>query len=147
MFKNYARLAIGQGRVYADGLPQMNSAQFHRLCQDAGFMEPEGATRSKEEGAMCLVNLCSSSACVCSCSSGRMSTTALDVIFTRHRAANSRRLSFKDFIASLAVVAYEMGFQFEDIMETLGARTPQLLAPSETVVGRTGPTSDSWLLA
>lgn len=42
VFKNYARLAIGQGRVYADGQPQMNSAQFHRLCQDAGFMEPEG---------------------------------------------------------------------------------------------------------
>ncbi|GIL46879.1 hypothetical protein Vafri_3747 [Volvox africanus] len=105
VFKNYARLAIGQGRVYADGLPQMNSAQFHRLCQDAGFMEPEG----------------------------RLSTTALDVIFTRYRAANSRRLSFKDFIACLAAVAYEMGFQFDDIMEALGARNQQPLAPVEAV--------------
>ncbi|EFJ50944.1 hypothetical protein VOLCADRAFT_116670 [Volvox carteri f. nagariensis] len=106
VFKNYARLAIGQGRVYADGLPQMNSAQFHRLCQDAGFMEPEG----------------------------RLSTTALDVIFTRYRAANSRRLSFKDFIASLAAIAYEMGYQFDDIMEALGARNQQPLGPSEPVV-------------
>ncbi|KAG2439244.1 hypothetical protein HXX76_004605 [Chlamydomonas incerta] len=93
VFKNYARLAIGQGRVYADGQPQMNSAQFHRLCQDAGFMEPEG----------------------------RLSITAVDVIFTRHRAANSRRMSFKDFIAALAAAAYEMGFQFDDILEVLGA--------------------------
>ncbi|GLC43095.1 hypothetical protein PLESTB_000863700 [Pleodorina starrii] len=105
VFKNYARLAIGQGRVYADGLPQMNSAQFHRLCQDAGFMEPDG----------------------------RLSTTAVDVIFTRYRAANSRRMAFKDFIAALAAVAYEMGFQFDDIMEALGARNQQPLAPADAV--------------
>lgn len=43
VFRNYARLSIGQGRVYATGdQPHMNMAQFHRLCQDAGFMEPEG---------------------------------------------------------------------------------------------------------
>ncbi|KXZ53105.1 hypothetical protein GPECTOR_8g95 [Gonium pectorale] len=97
VFKNYARLAIGQGRLYTDGLPQMNSAQFQRLCLDAGFLEPEG----------------------------RLSMTAVDVIFTRYRAANSRRMGFKDFIAALAAVAYEMGFQFDDIMEALGANRVQ----------------------
>lgn len=43
VFKNYAKLAIGQGRVY-EGVPAMNSTQFHRLCQDAGFMEPDGGS-------------------------------------------------------------------------------------------------------
>ncbi|KAG2498998.1 hypothetical protein HYH03_003184 [Edaphochlamys debaryana] len=106
VFKNYSRLAIGQGRVYADGMPQMNSAQFHRLCQDAGFMEPEG----------------------------RLSTTAVDVIFTRYRAANSRRMALKDFIAALAACAYEMGYQFDDIMEVLGANAAanELLKPNES---------------
>ncbi|GFR43889.1 hypothetical protein Agub_g5018 [Astrephomene gubernaculifera] len=112
VFKNYARLAIGQGRVYADGQPQMNSAQFHRLCQDAGFMEPDG----------------------------RLSTTAVDVIFTRYRAANSRRLAFKDFIAALAAAAYEMGFQFDDILEVLGAnRSQQPLTPTESGAGVRAP--------
>jgi hypothetical protein len=67
---------------------------------------------------------------------GRLSTTAVDVIFTRYRAANSRRMSFKDFIAALAAVAYEMGFQFDDIMEALGARSQQPLAPADGVVSR-----------
>ncbi|KAG2453565.1 hypothetical protein HYH02_001784 [Chlamydomonas schloesseri] len=110
VFKNYARLAIGQGRVYADGQPQMNSAQFHRLCQDAGFMEPEG----------------------------RLSTTAVDVIFTRHRAANSRRMSFKDFIAALAACAYEMGFQFDDILEVLGANQAAAAAAAAAAGGKAG---------
>lgn len=25
-----------------EGVPHMNAQQFHRLCQDAGFVEPEG---------------------------------------------------------------------------------------------------------
>ena len=43
VFKNYCKFALGQGRQYkVDGVPHMNAQQFHRLCQDAGFVEPEG---------------------------------------------------------------------------------------------------------
>eukprot|EP00983_Pelagomonas_calceolata_P089276 1157298-Pelagomonas_calceolata.AAC.23 len=43
VFKNYCKYALGQGRVYSnEGVPHMNAQQFHRLCQDAGFVEPEG---------------------------------------------------------------------------------------------------------
>ncbi len=43
VFKNYCKYALGQGRVYAqEGQPHMNAQQFHRLVQDAGFVEPEG---------------------------------------------------------------------------------------------------------
>eukprot|EP00967_Tisochrysis_lutea_P097058 scaffold142427_cov19-Tisochrysis_lutea.AAC.2 len=44
VFKNYCKYALGQGRVYSnEGVPHMNAQQFHRLCQDAGFVEPEAS--------------------------------------------------------------------------------------------------------
>lgn len=42
VFKNYCKYALGQGRQYNEGVPHMTAQQFHRLCQDAGFVEPEG---------------------------------------------------------------------------------------------------------
>jgi len=67
VFKNYCKYALGQGRVYSnEGVPHMNAQQFHRLCQDAGFVEPEGASTH--------LDLCSHSlgrACVCTCKCSR----------------------------------------------------------------------------
>lgn len=53
VFKNYCKFALGQGRVYGqDGVPHMNAQQFHRLCQDGGFTESEGACLLS--AALCL---------------------------------------------------------------------------------------------
>lgn len=162
VFKNYARLPMGQGRVYTDGVPQMNSSQFHRLCQDAGFMEPEGerpgnhtnrcsATfprhtscckplamheppfelyRQRSYAAFCLW-------CCRAPVPGRLSTTALDVILTRYRSPGTRRLGFRNFIDTLAALAYEMGFQFDDILEVLGAaKASAPMTPAGSAVSR-----------
>lgn len=51
-----------------EGVPHINAQQFHRLCQDAGFVEPEG----------------------------RLSTTGVDVVFYRYRPTGARRLGFKE---------------------------------------------------
>ncbi|GAX84010.1 hypothetical protein CEUSTIGMA_g11435.t1 [Chlamydomonas eustigma] len=123
VFRNYCKYALGQGRQYAqDSVPHINMQQFSRLCADAGFIEPEG----------------------------RLSTTAVEVVFIRYRPTTSRRLGFKEFVEALAAVAYEAGMQFEDVMVVLGCRSGQLLTPdaasqrgSEVSMGgaRVGPTS------
>eukprot|EP00201_Polytomella_parva_P018261 CAMPEP_0175072134 /NCGR_PEP_ID=MMETSP0052_2-20121109/19707_1 /TAXON_ID=51329 ORGANISM="Polytomella parva, Strain SAG 63-3" /NCGR_SAMPLE_ID=MMETSP0052_2 /ASSEMBLY_ACC=CAM_ASM_000194 /LENGTH=1112 /DNA_ID=CAMNT_0016339537 /DNA_START=508 /DNA_END=3848 /DNA_ORIENTATION=+ len=92
VFRNYCKLALGQGRIYADVVPRMNAQQFHRFCQDAGFMEPDG----------------------------RLSSTTLDVVFYRYRIASCRRLGLKEFVEALSALAYEMGMQFDDVMEVIG---------------------------
>ncbi len=61
--RQYACL-VPQGRQYAqDSVPQINMQQFNRLCADAGFVEPEG----------------------------RLSPTAVEVVFIRYRPVGSRR--------------------------------------------------------
>lgn len=57
-----AMARVLQGRVYAqDGVPHMNAQQFHRLVQDAGFVEPEGA---------CARACGRVRACMCACCEG-----------------------------------------------------------------------------
>ncbi|KAL6765633.1 hypothetical protein V8C86DRAFT_2455938 [Haematococcus lacustris] len=98
VFKNYCKFALGQGRVYSQGtVPHMTAQQFHRLCADAGFLEPDG----------------------------RLSTTAVDVVFYRYRTA--RRLGFKEFVEALAAVSYEAGLQFDDLLVSLGCKGPPSL--------------------
>ena len=71
---------------------------------------------------------------VCVCAGGRLSTTAVDVIFVRHRSAASRRLGFKEFVEALSAAGYEMGIQFEDIMVQLGCKAPSELTPADSMV-------------
>ncbi len=68
---------------------------------------------------------------------GRLSTTALDVILTRYRSPGTRRLGFRNFIDTLAALAYEMGFQFDDILEVLGAaKSSAPMTPTGSAVRR-----------
>eukprot|EP00798_Chlamydomonas_sp_ICE-L_P031869 gene31869-7077_t len=97
VFKNYCKFALGQGRKYgADAVLLMTAQQFHRLCQDAGLVEPEG----------------------------RLPTTAIDIIFYRYRPNMSRRLGYTEFLEALGGVSYESGMHYEDIMEALGCFVP-----------------------
>ncbi|MEW5312667.1 MAG: hypothetical protein WDW38_004283 [Sanguina aurantia] len=107
VFKNYCKFALGQGRQYNDAIPHLNAQQFHRLCQDAGFTEP----------------------------TGRLTTTAIDVIFYRYRPTGARRLGFKEYLDALAAVAYESGLRFEDVMMTLGCSAHAPLLPPQVGVG------------
>ena len=72
---------------------------------------------------------------VCACHAGRLCTTAVDVLFYRYRPAGARRLGFKEFIESLAAVAYEAGVLFEDVLMALGCRKDAVpLTPEGSVV-------------
>lgn len=42
VFTQFSKLAVGQGRVYDNSAPGMNCTQFHRLCQEAKWLESEG---------------------------------------------------------------------------------------------------------
>lgn len=76
--------------------------------------------------------------CVCAHAGGRLSTTAVDVIFVRHRSAASRRLGFKEFVEALSAAGYEMGIQFEDIMVQLGCKAASELTPADSMVMQGG---------
>ncbi|KAF5842547.1 hypothetical protein DUNSADRAFT_6397 [Dunaliella salina] len=120
VFKNYCKYALGQGRVYStEGVPHMNAQQFHRLCQDAGFVEPEG----------------------------RLPTTAVDVVYYRYRPVGGRRLAYKEFVEALGAIAYEAGLTFEEVMVALGCRGPIQITPEGSLRGsETGlPTGSSGL--
>ena len=101
VFKNYCKFALGQGRQYAHdaglhaAVPSMNMQQFARLCQDAGFVEPEG----------------------------RLPVTAIEVVFFRCRPPGGRRLAYKEFIEALGMVSYEAGVPFDEVLVVLGIKS------------------------
>ncbi len=132
MFKNYCKYALGQGRVYTpEGAPHMNAQQFHRLVQDAGFVEPEGERsrgswlglgiegqqfhraparrvaplstawsppqREKAKARRVTCGWLRARVLPPTCvQAGRLSTTAVDVVFYRYRPPGARRLGFKE---------------------------------------------------
>jgi len=94
VFDSFCSFGHGHGITRQARLDKMNSFQFSKLCRDAGFTQPRGP----------------------------LSPSALDVIFTKANKYNqsNRNLSYKSFLESLALVAFEMNCTFDKVVAMLG---------------------------